>query len=190
MNTIAPRHQLLLGLFLAAAMAATRGQHFAVLSLPDASAAVFFLAGLWLRPGWAFPALFGVSVLIDAVAVGWAGVGSACITPAYALLIPAYGALWAAGRWYAGRHRWAWSTLVPLIAAGVVGGLLFELFSTGGYYLFSGAFAEPSLQGVVAGVAKYLPGTLSHLALYLGLAALAEAVLTFGRPRRVGTAVR
>ena len=190
MNTIAPRQQVLLGLLLAALMAATRGQHFAVLSLPDASPAVFFLAGLWLRPTWAFPVLFLVSALIDAVAVGWAGVGSACITPAYALLIPAYGALWAAGRWYAAHHRDAWSTLAPLVGAAAVGGLVFELFATGGYYLFSGAFAAPTVEGVVMGVLKYLPATLAHLALYLGLAALAYLALTLAQVRRAGTAVR
>jgi hypothetical protein len=184
MNAIAPRHQLLLGLFLAALMAATRGQHFAVLSLPDASLAVFFLAGVWLRPAWAFPALFAVSTLIDAVAVGWAGVGSACITPAYALLIPAYGALWAAGRWYAAHHRPAWSTLAPLVASAALGGVVSEIFSTGGYYLFSGAFAEPSFEGVVAGVLKYLPATLMHLALYLGLAAAAHLALALGQGGR------
>lgn len=188
MNSIAPRHQLLLGLALAALMAATRGQHFAVLSLPDASLAVFFLAGVWLRPAWAFPALFAVSTLIDAAAVGWAGVGAACITPAYAMLVPADGALWAAGRWYAGPHRRAWSTLAPLIGAAALGGTLSEVFSTGGYYLFSGAFAAPSMEGLVAGVLRYLPATLTHLAFYLGVAVLAWLALTQaqgGRSRAV-----
>ncbi len=180
MTPLAPRQQLLLGLILAALMAATRGQHFAVLSLPDASLAVFFLAGVWLRPAWAFAALFAVSTLIDAVAVGWAGVGAACITPAYAMLVPAYGALWAAGRWYAGRHVHAWSTLAPLVLAAVLGGTVSEVFSTGGYYFFSGTFPAPSLEGLFAGVAKYLPATLTHLAFYLGLASLAWLALTLG----------
>lgn len=190
MNHIEPRHQFLLGLFLVALMAATRGQHFAVLSLPDASLAVFFLAGVWLRPAWAFPVLFGVSALIDAVAVGWAGVGAACITPAYALLVPAYGALWAAGRWYTARHRLAWSTLAPLAGAVAAGGILSEIFSTGGYYLFSGAFAAPTFQGVIAGVLKYLPATLIHLAFYVGLAAAAYLAFALHRDGRAGAAAR
>jgi hypothetical protein len=190
MNHIEPRHQFLLGLLLAALMAATRGQHFAVLSLPDASLAVFFLAGVWLRPAWGFPVLFGVSTLIDAVAVGWAGVGAACITPAYALLVPAYGALWVAGRWYAVRHRRAWPSLVPLVGAVAVGGLLSEIFSTGGYYLFSGAFPAPSFEGLVAGVLKYLPATLTHLAFYVGLAAAAYLPFALHGDGRVGAAAR
>jgi hypothetical protein len=191
MNPIEPRQQVLLGLLLTALMAATRGQHFAVLSyLPDASLAAFFIAGVWLRPVWAFPALYAVSALIDAVAVGWAGVSAFCITPAYALLIPAYGALWVAGRWYAGHHRLVWSALPRLAAAAVVGGALSEVFSTGGFYLFSGYFGAPSLEGVVAGVFKYLPATLTHLALYLGLAALAYLGLASNDGVRAGAATR
>src|SRR5690554_3136356 len=45
---------------LAVLMAATRSHHFAsVTHLPDASWAVFFLAGFYLRPLWVFPALLG-----------------------------------------------------------------------------------------------------------------------------------
>jgi hypothetical protein len=191
MNPIASRHQLLLGLLLAALMAATRGQHFAVLSyLPDASLAVFFIAGVWLSPAWAFPALFGVSALIDAAAVGWGGVGAFCITPAYALLIPAYGVLWAAGRWYAGRHRLAWGTLAALAGAVLVGAALSEVFSTGGFYVFSGVFPAPSLEGVVAGVLKYLPATLTHLALYLGLAGAVYLSLVLAQGARARAATR
>jgi hypothetical protein len=190
MNPIALRHQLLLGLFLASLMATTRGQHFAVLSLPDASMAVFFMAGVWLSRAWAFPALFAVSALIDAVAIGWGGVGGACITPAYALLVPAYGALWAAGRWYAAHHRLAWSTLAPLVAAIVAGGTLAEVFSTGGYYLFSGTFAAPGLEGLIAGVLKYLPGTLTSLAFYLGLAALTYLAFALSQGRRARAVAR
>jgi hypothetical protein len=191
MNPIGPRQQVLLGLLLTALMAATRGQHFAVLSyLPDASLAAFFVAGVWLRPAWAFPALFGASVLIDAVAVGWAGVSAFCITPAYVLMIPAYGALWAAGRWYAWHHCLAWSALPRLAAAAVVGGTLSEVFSTGGFYLFSGHFGTPSLEGVVAGVFKYLPATLTHLALYLGAAALAYLAIAANQGVRAGAATR
>jgi len=118
MNPMTARQQVSLGLILAALMAVTRGQHVALAThLPDASLAVFFLAGVYLRPVWVFPALFGLAALIDTVAVTWGGVGAFCITGAYAALIPAYGALWAVGRWYAGRHRQAWSSLIPLTGA-------------------------------------------------------------------------
>lgn len=190
MNPIAPRHQILLGLFLTALMAATRGQHLAVLALPDASLAVFFLAGVWLRPAWTFPALFAASALIDAVAVTWGGVSPFCISPAYVLLVPAYAAPWAAGRWYAEHHRLAWSTLAPLVAAVLASGALAELFSTGGFYLFSGVFPDPTLEGLVMGLLKYLPTSLIHLAFYLGLAALAYLSLALVRGGRTRALTR
>jgi hypothetical protein len=191
MPTVNPRQQITIGLILAALMAVTRGQHSALAThLPDASLAVFFLAGVYLRPAWAFPALFALGALIDTVAVAWGGVSGFCITPAYALLVPAYGALWVAGRWYAGQHRQAWSTLIPLVAAVLVGATLSEVFSTGGFYLFSGAFSNPSLEGLGMGIVKYLPTTLANLALYLGLAALVHLGLSLLQPGRAGTVAR
>ena len=188
MHSLSSRQQITVGLILAALMAVTRGQHSALAThLPDASLAVFFLAGVYLRPAWAFPALFGLGALIDTVAVTWGGVSGFCITPAYALLVPAYGALWAAGRWYAGQHRQAWSTLVPLVGAVLVGATLSEVFSTGGFYLFSGVFADWTLEGIAMGVVKYLPTSLANLALYLGLAALTHLGLTLVQPRQAGT---
>lgn len=52
----------LIGLTLAALMALTRYGHFgSAVSLPDASLAVFFLAGFYL-PAWVFPALLWLSI--------------------------------------------------------------------------------------------------------------------------------
>jgi hypothetical protein len=76
---------------LLAAMAVTRSHHFADLIGPgDASVAAFFLGGLLLRRvGW-FALLLAVAGLIDLLAL-WGGVSAACVTPGYALLLPAYG---------------------------------------------------------------------------------------------------
>lgn len=88
----------LLAMALLAIMAATRSHHFTSLLGPgDATLAVFFLGGLFLRrAGWLglFLATAGV---IDFLAVQ-GGTSAWCITPGYALLAPAYGALWLAGR--------------------------------------------------------------------------------------------
>jgi hypothetical protein len=144
------RSRMLIGLALAALMAATRGQQFAPLGqhLPDASLAAFFLAGFYLRSAWGFGALFAFATLIDLTAIGWGGVSGYCLTPAYWLLVPAYGSVWAVGRWYAGRHRESAATLPVLGAALLVGGLAAELFASGGFYLLSGRFAEVSLVGL------------------------------------------
>jgi hypothetical protein len=173
------RFRLLIGMGLGALMAATRGQQFAPLGqhLPDASLAVFFLAGFYLPRSWGFVALFAFATLIDLTAIGWGGVSGYCLTPAYWLLVPAYGALWAAGCWYAGRHRVSISTLPVLGAALLAGGMAAELFASGGFYLFSGRFADVSLVGFAHSLVDYLPGTLLALLLYVGLAALVHLSL-------------
>lgn len=167
------RSRLLIGIALAALMAATRGQQFAPLGqhLPDASLAVFFLAGFYLGGFRSFLALFAFATLIDLTAIGWGGVSGYCLTPAYWLLVPAYGAVWAAGRWYRGRHRESVSTLPVLAGTLLVSGIAAEALASGGFYLFSGRFAELSLIGLGHSLVDYLPGTLLALLLYVGLAA-------------------
>ena len=171
--------RVLIGIALAALMAATRGQQLAPLGqhLPDASLAVFFLAGFYLGRVRVFLALFAFATLIDLTAVGWGGVSGYCLTPAYWLLVPAYGSVWAAGRWYGRRHQETAATLPVLAGALLVGGLASEAFASGGFYLFSGRFAEPSLVGFAHSLVDYLPGTLLTLFSYVGLAVLVHLSL-------------
>ena len=142
---------------LLAAMAATRSHHFADLIGPgDASVAAFFLGGLLLRRvGW-FALFAGVAGLIDLIAL-WGGVSAACVTPGYALLLPAYGALWLAG----GRATGLLESVPGLLrgtawlVAGTVG---FFAISNLGFYAFSPAVAELTVMEFAARVAVYLPG--------------------------------
>lgn len=178
----APRIQLAAGIGLALLMAATRGHHFATLAhLPSASWAVFFLAGVYLRPGWAFPALLAEAALLDYVAITWGGVSSFCVTPAYAFLLPAYGSLWGAGRLYARLHRPAWPTLIPLGGLLLAGAAACELFSSGGFYFFSGRFMEPTLDGFLPRLAKYFPAALANLLFYTACAAAIHGLALLAR---------
>ncbi|MGH8565029.1 MAG: hypothetical protein ACREXW_13455 [Gammaproteobacteria bacterium] len=179
------RRTALIALVLVALMAATRGDDFAgELHLPDASAAVFFLAGLYLRPMWMLPILLVEAAFIDYLAIAVGGVSSFCISPAYGFLLPAYGALWLAGRWYAARHRLAFSTLLPLAVSVVIGGLVSELFSSGGFHFFSGRF-EPHLAEFGLRIARYFPSSLATLAFYVAVAGIVHAAL--GAVRLSGT---
>jgi hypothetical protein len=183
------RSRILILLALAGLVAATRGQQFAPLGqhLPDATLAAFFLAGFYLRALWVPIALFALATVIDLMAVGWAGVSSYCLSPAYGLLVPAYGALWAAGRWYRSRYQPGTATLPLLFAALLGGGLVAEAFASGGFYLFSGHF-QPSLVGFGYSLVSYLPGTLMALFSYVGLAVIAHLTLNSAREQgRVGS---
>lgn len=80
-------------------MGATRMHHFgSEFSLPDASLATFFLAGLFFSSRTFFIALLLEAGLLDYVAIAHLGVSDFCISPAYAFLIPTYFVMWFAGR--------------------------------------------------------------------------------------------
>ncbi len=185
--TLSTRNQALIGAVLVLFLAATRGQHFATAwHLPDASWAVFFLAGVYLRPAWVLPALLALVWGLDflpylrdgaSLAEVIGGGRAFCLTPAYFFLLPAYGALWLAGRWYARRHRFQWRTLLPLLGAVFVGALVSELFSSGGFYFFSGRFDEPTLAEFGARLERYFPASLGSMAFYVGIAAAIHALL-------------
>src|SRR3990172_1025216 len=159
MLTLSKRHQITMGIVLAILMIATRGHHFAIAKqiLPSASWAVFFLAGVYLRPTWVLAGLFGLASFLDFAAIGWAGVSDYCMSPAYVALIPAYGALWLAGRWYAGRYTFKLATLLPLAAAALAGIAISEVISSGSFYFFSGRFAETTFAGFGARVLQNGP---------------------------------
>jgi len=191
MLTLSNRNQVLIGAVLVLLLIATRGQHFDTLhSLPGASWAVFFLAGVYLRPLWILPALlafvwgldFTPHLLSNASLAEIVSGGQAfCLTPAYFFLLPAYAALWFAGRWYAERHRFAWRTLLPLTATAFAGAAVCELFSSGGFYFFSGRFAEPTLAEFAGRLVTYFPRYLQSLAFYVGIAAVVHALFELAR---------
>jgi hypothetical protein len=172
------RQQLAIGIALALLMALTRSHHWATLhALPDASWAVFFLVGVYFRAFWMVPALMLEAALADYIAITWGGVSSFCVSLAYWFLIPAYGVLFLAGRAYARHHRQSWSALPWLVGCALAGAVLAELFSSGGFYFFSGRFAEPSLGEFIPRLVKYFPHMLSTMAAYLGLAAVIHIVV-------------
>lgn len=186
MLTLSTRHQFLIGIVLVLLVVATRGQHFATLhSLPGASWAVFFLAGVYLRPRWALPGLLALTWMLDFAAYTWGGASGFCLTPAYVFLLPAYSALWLAGRWYAGRYRFAWRTLLPLGVAMLAGAAVCELFSSGGFYFFSGRFMDPTFVEFGARLVKFFPPYLQSVAFYVAIAAVVHMLfgLASGAPR-------
>jgi hypothetical protein len=66
MLSLTQRHQTIVALLLALLMLATRGHHeISPVHLPDASWAIFFLAGLYLRPGWLFAGFFLLAAGMD-----------------------------------------------------------------------------------------------------------------------------
>lgn len=147
------------------------------LHLPDASLAVFFLAGLWLSGYRPLLALLALGAGVDAWAITAGGVSAYCITPAYALLLPASATLWLAGRALQASplrqgNFWLRSALLSTGAT-----LLAELFSSGGFYFLSGRFPHPTFSGFLPRLAHYSPSVIGATVCYVILGMLVEHLL-------------
>jgi hypothetical protein len=177
-HSLSTRNQFLVAAVLALFMAITRSPQMPGGELlHSGSWAAFFAAGVYLNAALALPAFLALAFVLDGIALGWAGIGAYCLTPAYAMLLPAYAALFAAGRWYASQHRFAWRTLAPLAASVLVGALACEAFSSGGFYWLSGRFAEPTLGEFVLREAQYFPAYLATMAFWVAATAVGHAAL-------------
>jgi len=167
-------------------MAGTRINHFA--PIPDASWAVFFIGGFYLRgwTRWAFPLLMALAVAIDWAVISGQGQNfwsHYCVSSGYWALVPAYFAMWAGGmllrRWYKGA---SWRSLGLFAATLVVAVAVCHLFAQGGFYWTSSVVAEPTFAGWAKNYGDWLLPYLRTAVIYTGAAALVQvAVEAFGR---------
>lgn len=175
----------LLALF-AVVMLATRIHHFS--ALPDASWALFFIGGFYLSAWsrWAFPLLMALAVAIDWMVVGHGGQhfwDHYCVSPGYAMLLPAHAMLWLGGallaRLAGARASQALRWLAPCLFIAIV---LCHAFAQGGFYWLSDSWqadgaAVRSLAGWWKNYLDWLPAYLKVTALYVGIAALAHLLI-------------
>ncbi len=167
---------------LAALMAATRDHHFgSALHLPDASLAIFLLAGFYL-PRWAFPVLLVEAGLADYLAINYGGVSGWCFSPAYWFLIPTYAVLWYTGRYYARLHQYSLRSLGMFAGLSVVALSAAFLISNGAFYLFSDRYPNTGVAEYLALMAQYYPQYLSGGLLYLVCAVALYALLAARAP--------
>ena len=170
-------------LLLALVMAATRVNHFGI--LPDASWAVFFLAGFYLRGAarWAFPLLMAEAVLVDFIVIRSAGMdffSHYCVSPAYWCLVAAYGALWCAGSLTRRGYRGLTPASLGIAAAALFAGVVVcHLVAQGSFYWLSDSVPAPR---TVAGWWKnysdwFLP-YLRTAAIYVGVGAVLHVLGT------------
>lgn len=194
---------------LATLMAATRFHHFgSVTFLPDASLAVFFLAGLyltrpitfassdrepsetgaarWLMPAGIFVFLLLEAGLIDYLAIRYGGVSDWCVTPAYWFLIPTYGVMYLAGGWCARFDPLTKSGAVKTAGMLLMASTTAFLISNGSFYLFTDRFAEMNWMAYADRTAPYLLSYVTYTVIYSGLALGLHLALRVGR----GTSIR
>jgi len=169
---------------LAALMAATRDHHFgSALHLPDASLAIFLLAGFYL-PRWAFPVLLLEAGAADYLAINYGGVSGWCFSPAYWFLIPTYLALWFAGRFYAQRYQFNLRSLAEFSGVALIATTAAFLLSNISFYFFAEYFANVTALQYAQQLTGYFLPYLQGAFLYLIPAVLLHmAVVQRTNPR-------
>lgn len=143
---------------LLAVMLATRLPIFAgFLHLQDASWAVFFLAGFYLRElwRWVFPTFIAMAVAIDLVAIGSMGVPNYCLTVAYWFVVPGYGSLWLGGAWLASRATPGLLGAGRALAALLVSASLCFFITNASFYWIGERVTAPTWDGWVANFTRW-----------------------------------
>lgn len=165
---------------LALVMAVTRLHHFN--AVPDASWAVFFVAGFYLRrwTAWAFPALMLLSVAVDYAVISASGLDFMkhyCVSIGYWALIPAHFAMWAGGALMNNvTARPVSQRLAALVVSVVVSVVVCHAFAQGGFYWLSPAVSRPDFAGWFKNYTDWLLPYMGVAAAYIGTATLLHAI--------------
>lgn len=160
-------------------MAATRMHHFGSgLHLPDASLAIFMLAGFLVTSPLLFGALLVEAAALDYVAITHLGIDDFCVTPAYWFLIPTYAVLWFAGRYAAKQHQNNLQSLGMFSAIAFAAVSAAFVISNGSFYLFSGRFPNMDLSTYLARIAQYYVPYVFGAVIYLVPAVILYALST------------
>lgn len=168
-------------------MIATRFNHFGdALHLPDASMALFFLGGIYLRRHLAFLAFVVLSVLVDWYSVSYAGVSDFCITIAYSFMPLAYAVLWYAGRLLAPRYNGSLASHALVFAGLLVSATLSYAVSNGAFYWLGGRYAEPNMAQYVQRFAQWAPLFVRAAAGYVLTAQVVQALVFRFAPSATG----
>lgn len=163
-----PKQSLIL-LALMVLMLATRYHHFGTaLHLPDASMAIFFVAGFYLAGTVALPILLAEAALVDYIAISMAGVSDFCVTPAYSMLVVAYGVLWYGGALFARKfYKPSLSALLPGALIAAASSLLSFAVSNGSFYWMGGRELSTSMAGWFERFMQYMPSFVSVTLAYI-----------------------
>lgn len=149
-----------LALPLIALMALTRVHHFGdAFSLPDASLAVFFFAGLgFARRWWLLGLLLLEAALIDYVVITQFNVSAFCVAVAsYGFLIPTYAVMWFAGSYCVKFKTLTLNDMGLCIAVMTLATSIAFFISNTSFYLLSGRPAQLLWAQYVDGVMQYYP---------------------------------
>ncbi len=172
-------------LALALTMALTRVHMLSLFhhDVRDASWAVFFLAGFWLRGQgrWAFPLLMVEAVLVDYLVIRSQGISfwdHYCVSAAYWFLIPSYLGLWLGGSWLATQQPGLNLRSLLAAAAAFLGSwAACYLLSNGSFYWLSNSVPQPRSFGAwFANLGDWYLPFLGTMAFYVAIGMLLHAL--------------
>lgn len=190
---LTPRLRLGIFALLALVMTGTRVNHFGL--LPDASWAVFFIAGFYLgkQVRWAFPGLMALAIAVDYAVISGAGLdfwSHYCVSPGYWFLLPAHYAMWLGGDLLAQRNPQPDPRGVGLLAGLLLTSVvLCHGFAQGGFYWFSASVAEPTVAGWIKNYSDWLLPYLRTAVIYVAAAAVVHGVATRVASLRSGSVI-
>lgn len=164
-------------IFLVLATRAHSNHFGSPVSLPDASLAVFFMAGLWFASFRLFVILLAEAALIDYVAITQMGVSSYCVSPAYVFLIPSYAVVFIAGHMASKYEVLRVQDMLMQLSLVVASVSVAFFISNSSFYLLSGRFPDLSWGQYLARVVQYYPSYLATTLEYcVGLIGLVKLV--------------
>ena len=174
-------------LALAATMAATRFGHCgSAWAPPDASWAVFFVAGFYLASEWrwALPALLIEAVAIDFAAIHYYGVSDYCVTAAYWFIVPAYSLLWLGGARLNRRYQRVPGDLRRLAVSLALSVSACFLLTEGSFYWLGDRIVHASIAGWWSNFLSWYGYFMLVTGAYVGLTAVGHIAVTRRMPAR------
>lgn len=179
-------------LTLASAMAATRFGHLGGASAaPDASWAVFFLAGFYLSgERWVLPVLLLEAIAVDFLAIHDYGVSDYCVTLAYWFIVPAYSLLWLGGVWLRQHYRHRPGDLLHLAGSLLSSVTVCFLLTQGSFYWLGSRAADPSLFGWWSNFTDWYGHFLLVTCAYVAVVAVGHVAVVRAAPAHAGLRAR
>jgi hypothetical protein len=163
------KNTLIIAALLMLLLVSTRPHTFGMIThLPNASVAIFFAAGFYLRKYILFWLFFAVVMLLDYLSITVGGVSSFCVSPAYWFMIPAYAINWEAGKLFKRYYSFSFRSLFILCGLAFFASSLAFVITNGSFYLISGRYADQNWAEYFMRFKMYYPYYVASACAYIG----------------------
>lgn len=174
-KNITKQNQGIIAGLLLVLMAITRAEYLSYLQ--DASWAIFFIVGFYIRSYAGLALFLLLAIVIDFAQIAMrGGHQDFFLAPSYLFIIPAYSALWFAGRFFANKYSENIKGLIVFFVSAVIGIIACHLISSGGYYWMSLKIIDLNFEEFTLRTLEYLPLALMINLMYLTVVAILHLI--------------